>query len=95
MAKFIMSLGDQTLRILTREAEKRNVKVQELLRAVIVPEWVKSNLDPSAESGLQKEVDSRTTLTSLYNALGREPMLQSSTDRGRRQRTNSLRSPPL
>ena len=44
MAKFIMTVGDETLRVLTTEAEKRNLRVQQLIRAVIVPEWVRDYL---------------------------------------------------
>ena len=44
MAKFIMTVGDETLRVLTTEAEKRNLRVQQLIRAVIVPEWVRDHL---------------------------------------------------
>ena len=49
MAKFIMSIGDETFRLLGVEAKNRDVTVQQLLRAVIVPEWVKENMDGQTE----------------------------------------------
>ncbi len=45
MAKFILSVGDGTYKILESEANRRDVTVQQLLRAVIVPEWVRENLE--------------------------------------------------
>ena len=33
--------------VILSEAKKRGVTVQELLRAVILPEWVRDNLPPS------------------------------------------------
>ncbi len=45
MAKFILSVGDGTFKILESEAKRRDVTVQQLLRAVIVPEWVRENLE--------------------------------------------------
>jgi hypothetical protein len=40
MSKFIMSLGDGAYEVLQLEATRRWISVQELLRAVIIPEWV-------------------------------------------------------
>ncbi len=45
MAKFIMSIGDEAFKLLGLEAKNRDVTVQQLLRAVIVPEWIKQNMD--------------------------------------------------
>lgn len=45
MAKFIMSIGDEAFKLLTSEAEDRDVTVQQLLRAVVVPEWIRENLN--------------------------------------------------
>jgi hypothetical protein len=50
MAKFILSVGDGTFKILASEAKRRDVTVQQLLRAVIVPEWVRENLEASLAS---------------------------------------------
>jgi hypothetical protein len=47
VSKFILSVGDETFRVLATEARKRDVTVQQLLRAVIVPEWVRENLEMS------------------------------------------------
>ena len=40
--KFMQTLGGKNLEILTYEAEKREIPIQELIRAVIVPDWIKS-----------------------------------------------------
>jgi hypothetical protein len=91
MAKFIMTVGDETLRVLTTEAEKRNLRVQQLLRAVIVPEWVKENLQMSSTEPSHREIDPHLTRPSVYN-IQREPVLQASMDRIRRRRANVLRT---
>src|SRR5207302_11392305 len=43
MSKFMMSLGDVAYEVLPLEASRRYITVQELLRAVIIPEWVEQN----------------------------------------------------
>ena len=43
MPKFIMSLGDSAYQFLRAEAKDRSITVQELLKVVIIPEWVKRN----------------------------------------------------
>lgn len=43
MAKFIMSIGDGAYDVLANEARNRDVTVQQLLRAVVVPEWIRQN----------------------------------------------------
>ena len=43
MAKFMLSLRDENFKLLTNEAEDRGITVQELIRAVIIPDWVKIN----------------------------------------------------
>lgn len=45
MAKFIMSIGNEAFKLLGSEAKERDVTVQQLLRAVIVPDWIKQHLD--------------------------------------------------
>ena len=47
MAKFMLSLRDENFKLLTNEAEDRGITVQELIRAVIIPDWVK--LNPTAK----------------------------------------------
>jgi hypothetical protein len=91
MAKFIMTVGDETLRVLTTEAENRNLRIQQLLRAVIVPEWVTNNLEMRSIQPSRREIDPRLTHPSVYNTQ-REPVLEASMDRIRRRRANALRS---
>jgi hypothetical protein len=41
MKKFMMFLGDMETKAVRREAKRRgNVKIQEVLRAVMIPEWL-------------------------------------------------------
>ena|SRR5438876_11784830 len=40
MSKFMMSLGEDAYQVLQLEAKRRLISIQELLRAVIIPEWV-------------------------------------------------------
>ena len=42
----MLSMGEETFLNMSYQAKKRGISVQELLRAVIVPEWVKENLRP-------------------------------------------------
>ena len=45
MAKFIFSLGDGNFRLLAAEARARDITIQELIRAVIIPDWMKLRLE--------------------------------------------------
>ncbi|TMI42562.1 hypothetical protein E6H23_04790 [Candidatus Bathyarchaeota archaeon] len=47
MAKFMLSLRQDSMKVISVEAINRGISVQELLRAVIIPEWVKTNLRES------------------------------------------------
>ena len=83
MAKFIMSVRDETLQVLTTEAEKRNLRVQQLIRAVIVPEWVRAHLATTGEQLDRREMESHLTRPPGYE-MQREPALRARTDRMRR-----------
>ncbi|OLE88916.1 MAG: hypothetical protein AUF79_12720 [Crenarchaeota archaeon 13_1_20CM_2_51_8] len=48
MSKFIMSLGEDAYQVLQLEAKRRLISIQELLRAVIIPEWVDQYWDQKA-----------------------------------------------
>lgn len=43
MRKFLQSVGMKTWRLLRAEAQKRDISIQELIRSVIIPDWVKAN----------------------------------------------------
>ena len=45
--KFMISMREKAFAVISSEAKDRGVTVQELLRAVIVPEWARENLQPS------------------------------------------------
>ena len=42
MEKFMLSLRSESFEKLRNEADARGVSVQELIRAVIIPEWIRS-----------------------------------------------------
>ena len=44
MVKFIMSIGNDAFGVLANEAKHRDVTVQKLLRAVVVPDWIRENM---------------------------------------------------
>ncbi len=44
MEKFMLSLRQDSMRIVLLEAERRGVSVQELIRAVIIPDWIRENI---------------------------------------------------
>ncbi len=48
--KFMQSLDSSVFQYLDQIASKRGITVQELLRAVIVPEWIRIR-DPGKENG--------------------------------------------
>jgi hypothetical protein len=50
MNKIMLSMAEETFLTVSYQAKKRGISVQELLRAVIVPEWVKDNLRPQTMS---------------------------------------------
>jgi hypothetical protein len=39
----MLSLRDESFELLQTEAEDRGISIQELIRAVIIPDWVKLN----------------------------------------------------
>jgi hypothetical protein len=44
MNKLMLSMSEETFFTISSQAKKKGISVQELLRAVIVPEWLKENL---------------------------------------------------
>jgi len=47
MAKFILSVDDEIFRVLVNEAKTRGINVQNLLRAIVIADWVRSRVDNS------------------------------------------------
>jgi hypothetical protein len=49
----MLSLRDESFELLQTEAEDRGISIQELIRAVIIPDWVKVNTaaKPAFDSG--------------------------------------------
>jgi hypothetical protein len=46
LTRFIQTLGDAVHKELTKVARQRGLSVQQLIRAVIIPEWLKDNHNP-------------------------------------------------
>jgi hypothetical protein len=58
MAKFIMSLGDDMFAVLENRAKMRGISIQELLRAIIIPDWVENEfLRRSTSDSRVREVE--------------------------------------
>ena len=51
----MLSLRDENFKLLIDEAGDRGISVQELIRAVIIPDWVKVNTlaKPTAHAGVR------------------------------------------
>jgi hypothetical protein len=66
----MLSLREENFKLLVTEAEDRGITVQELIRAVIIPDWVKVSalVKPSGNG-------EKTRTFSAVN--GREPLIQS------------------
>jgi hypothetical protein len=82
MAKFILSVGDGTFEILSSEAKRRDVTVQQLLRAVIVPDWVRKNAELSPPLLAPREIAPHLMHQSIYPGQ-RDPVLQAPLSRPR------------
>jgi hypothetical protein len=70
LAKFMLSLRDENYNLLTAEADDRGITVQELIRAVIIPDWVKVNT-------LVKPAGHQDKIRPYSPVNGREPLIQS------------------
>ncbi|HZY94007.1 MAG TPA: hypothetical protein VFE98_03995 [Candidatus Bathyarchaeia archaeon] len=66
----MLSLRDENFKILISEAEERGITIQELIRAVIIPDWVKDNT-------LVKTSDDQASSVRPMGTNGREALLQS------------------
>jgi hypothetical protein len=42
----MVAFGEQTYTLLMEEARARGITIQELLRAVVIPDWFKSKYEP-------------------------------------------------
>jgi hypothetical protein len=80
LAKFILSVRDDTFERLESEARKRDVTVQQLLRAVIVPEWVRENVEVNPPSMASREIAPHLMHQSIYSGQ-RDQMLQTPVNR--------------
>ncbi len=51
----MLSLRDENFKLLTNEAQDRGITVQELIRAVIIPDWVKGNTPIKTQNNGNRE----------------------------------------
>jgi hypothetical protein len=57
----MVAFGEQTFTLLSEEARARGITIQELLRAVVIPDWFKAKYEPVpkrnpiAERGVREE----------------------------------------
>lgn len=42
----MVAFGEQTFKLLSEEARVRGITIQELMRAVIIPDWFKNQYEP-------------------------------------------------
>ena len=72
MAKLMIAIGDENFRLLSLEARVRGITVQELLRAVIVPDWVRiSNIPRIPRESSQEQSRRIVKEENPINALSR------------------------
>jgi hypothetical protein len=48
----MVAFGEQTFRLLNEEARARGITVQELMRAVIIPDWFKTRYETNTVQNL-------------------------------------------
>ena len=92
MAKFILSVGEGTFKLLASEAKIRDVTVQQLLRAVIVPEWVRVNLEADFASMATKINQPSPPTTETAPHLLHQSIYPSQRDQMLQALTNRLRT---
>src|SRR5437773_9820560 len=56
IAKFMLSVHEESFKTIAAEASDRGISVQEMLRAVVVPDWVRDNIAPSSRRRSLREV---------------------------------------
>ena len=70
MAKFIFSMGNENFRKLQLEAKTRDVTIQALIRTVVIPEWIKINIDTTATTSTNTHTTTPANMTSTSSLLG-------------------------
>jgi hypothetical protein len=80
MAKFILTVGEDMFKLLASEAERRDVTVQQLLRAVVVPDWMKDNIEINPPRMPVREIAPHLMHQSIYPGQ-RDQILQTPVNR--------------
>ena len=70
IAKFMLSIREESYQRISAAASERGVSVQELLRAVVLPEWVKDNIGPST---LTQPLRQAAPQTARYSIPSKQP----------------------
>jgi len=65
----MLSLRDENFQLLITEAQDRGITIQELIRAVIIPDWVK-------QTSVVKTSNNTATRSVSGNGNGRETLVQ-------------------
>ena len=65
----MLSLRDENFKLLMTEAGDRGITVQELIRAVIIPDWAKANT-------LVRPANNQDKIRPYSPTNGREPIIQ-------------------
>jgi len=66
----MLSIREEAFQVISAEARGRGVSVQELLRAVVLPEWVKDNIGPST---LQQPLREAAPQMARYSMPSKQP----------------------
>ena len=79
MAKFMASVAEETFQVLMGEVKSRGISVQELLRAVIIPDWGARSQDGKYDHNLTaSRAASMNPAPRRPNALSPSDMFESS-----------------
>ena len=65
MSKFMQSLGDSAYTKLRKIADDRDITVQELIRAIVIPDWLKT---AEKHNGVDSQSEKRRKRTSRSRA---------------------------
>ena len=56
MRKFMVAFDEKVFRELDRDAKNRNISLQALLRAIVIPEWIKGGHMRTAAPANNREI---------------------------------------
>ncbi len=65
--KFLQSIDDDYYYVLRQMAKARDVTVQELVRAVIIPDWIKKTVEKNSGQQVEQPVAFTARSATLYD----------------------------